>query len=1319
MFDVFLSHDSRDKAAVEAIANRLRDSGVEPFLDKWHLIPGEKWQPALEKALEASKTVAVFIGPSGISPWHHEEMRAALFTAVRTRDEYRVIPVLLPGADEKAFTGFLQQRTWVDFRSGLDKEEPFQRLLTGVKGVARASESGTLPDEPAPYRGLFKFEREHADRFFGREREVEVVLQKLERSSFVAIVGASGAGKSSLVLAGILPRLERLKSWASPITTFVLTPGARPLRALADRAVTLLPSADRLTWADKLEERMLQRTDGLRTAIETWTAERPGMLLLVVDQLEELFTHAAEKGGLAKVEAFAANLREVVEGGSGKLRVLATVRADFFDRCLRVEPLRVLLQDRDMLLGPMTTAGLRDAIVQPATAAGAYFETGVVSALLKELESRPVVLPLLEHALDLLWRARKGLWLTSAAYDAMGGLAGALKKHADECWKRLPEADRVVGRDIFLRLISLGEGVPDTRRRVKLEELYSVRTSREQVDRVVQTLSGSEARLLVVDRQEDEATAEVEVAHEILIQEWPTLRAWVEGTRRKLRIHRRLTEAAQEWADNNRAAGYLLTGARLLETEENFGPQREGLNQLEADFLNSSIEGREGAARREREAREARTRLLQRSLVAVGGLAVIAALAAGFAMAARGQAEQERRVAEQERRFARSRELAATALRELGADPQAALLLIQEAHRTAPTELVDDAFHKYRSRPGRGTFTGHSGTVLSATFSPDGQRLVTSGQDGTARIWDASSHKELAKLEGHSGWVHSAAFSLDGQRVVTASDDGTVRIWDTFSHKELAKLEGHSGRVVSAVFSPDGQRLVTAGDDGTARIWDASSHKELAKLEGHSKAVMSAAFSPDGQRLVTAGEDRTARIWDASSHRELAKLKGHSVWVRSAAFSSDGQRVVTSGGDGTVRIWNASSHKELAKLEGHSGAFRSAAFSPDGQRVVTASDDGIARLWDASSYKELAKLEGHPGPVMSAAFSPDGQRVVTAGYDGTARLWDASPHKEPAELEGHSETVRSAAFSPDGQRVVTASDDGIVRLWDASSHKELAKLEGHSGWVWSAAFSPDGQRVVTAGNDGTARLWDASSHKELAKFEGHSGWVGSADFSPDGQRVVTAGQDGMARIWDASSHKELAKLEGHSGQVGSASFSPDGQRVVSAGYDGTARIWDASSHKELAKLGGHSGEVNSAAFSPDGQRVVTAGQDGMARIWDASSHKELAKLEGHSGQVGSASFSPDGQRVVTAGYDGTARVWDASSHKELAKLEGHSGWVRSAAFSPDGQRVVTAGNDWIPRIWPSWMWEPAGAHLMSLDAGRSLTCAERRRFLHEDCRGDE
>ncbi len=872
MFDVFLSHNSQDQPAVETLASRLRKAGLEPFLDKWHLIPGERWQPALEKALEASKSAAIFIGPSGISPWHNEEMQVAIAKAVRSRDEYRVFPVLLPGADERVISGFFAQRTWVDFRAGLDREESFEALVAGVTGVPpRQRGSAQLPDEPAPYRGLDKFEQRHAAFFFGRDREVQAVLRRLEQSSFAAVVGASGAGKSSLIHAGVVPRLERSMAWATPIRTLVFTPGANPLRSIADHAVALLPMTARLKCADELEERMLQRTDGLRTALTTWTSDpdAPRTIILVIDQLEDLFIHGGGEGGQARIKAFADNLRDVVERGSERIRVLAAVRADFLDRFLVLEPLQELLLDRSVLLSPMTPADFRDAIVRPAAAVGAQFETGVVSAFMRELEDEASALPLLEYALDLLWRTRKGVWLTAASYDAMGGLKGALRKHADDWLQRLPPEDVLVARDIFLRLVSLGEGGPDTKRRVPVDELSALGASRERVDRVVQLLSGPEARLLVVDRQADHQSPEVEVCHEILIQEWPVLRNWVDSERRRLRIHRRLGLAAREWADHGRSPDFLLTGARLAECEEHLTPQNTALNELELGFLFASLEGQ--------------LRALQEGEKWRRDLEVAHRLADFQAAQVK---ERDERIRQLQRAFAlsRSRELAGAALRELGSDPQAALLLLQEAYRTAPSETVDRAMRQYHLYSGRVTFKGHSGSVTSAAFSPEGKRVVTASLDRTARVWDAATRLEIARLEGHSGVVLSAGFDREGRRVITSGEDGTARVWDATSGQELVRLKGHAGVVWCAAFGLDGSTAATADADGTVHLWNLASGRELSKLEGHSGAVLSVAFSLDGRRLVTASKDETARVWDAVGLRELSKLKGHSGWVRSAAF---------------------------------------------------------------------------------------------------------------------------------------------------------------------------------------------------------------------------------------------------------------------------------------------------------------------------------------------------------------------------------------------------------------------------------------------------
>lgn len=572
---------------------------------------------------------------------------------------------------------------------------------------------------------------------------------------------------------------------------------------------------------------------------------------------------------------------------------------------------------------------------------------------------------------------------------------------------------------------------------------------------------------------------------------------------------------------------------------------------------------------------------------------------------------------------------------------------------------------------------GHTEEVNSASFSPDGQWIVTACDDRTAQMWDAGTGLALHSLRGHTQEIYSASFSPDGQQIVTVSVDRTARVWDAGTGFALHTLRGHTDEVYSASFSPDGQRIVTASFDGTARVWDSGTGLLLYAMDGHTGSVLSASFSPGGDRIVTASDDPTARVWNAGTGALLHTLVGHTDWVRSASFSPGGDRIVTASLDTTARVWEAGTGRLLHTLEGHTDWVRSASFSPDGDRIVTASGDTTARVWEAATGRLLYTLHGHTDGVSSASFSPDGQRIVTARGFGTARVWDAGRPALLHTLGGHTSSIYSASFSPDARLIVTASNDHTARVWDTGTGVVLHTLEGHTESVSSASFTADGQRIVTASIDGTARVWDAGTGAVLHTLD--TDWLWSASFSPDGQRIVTVDYlYGTARVWDAATRIMLLTLDGYR----SALFSPDGQQIVTASkYGGDAWVWDAGTGATLHTLEGHNKGVYSASFSPDGQRIVTASDDRTARVWDAGTGETLRTLQGHTSGVSSASFSPDGQRIVTASIDGTVRIWDAETGDILDTLEGHTDSVWSASFSPDGQRVVTVGDDRTVRIW--------------------------------------
>ncbi|KAI9334205.1 WD40-repeat-containing domain protein, partial [Zopfochytrium polystomum] len=577
---------------------------------------------------------------------------------------------------------------------------------------------------------------------------------------------------------------------------------------------------------------------------------------------------------------------------------------------------------------------------------------------------------------------------------------------------------------------------------------------------------------------------------------------------------------------------------------------------------------------------------------------------------------------------------------------------------------------------------GHRGTVNDVGLSRDGRRVLSASDDCTARIWSAASGRELLRLapgaEAAAAGaavpaIRSAAFSRDDGRLVTAGDDGVVRVWDADTGRQLlamqaqiaADADGYAPTgVLSAVWSDDDALILSVNANNSLRVWDAATGAELHALVGHTDIVTAAAFSRgdvDGgggaaaaRRVVSGSYDGTVRIWSAASGAQLFAIAAHPDGVSAAAFSPDGRLVVSAGHDGAVRIWTGATGAELRTLEGHSRSAQSAGFSPDGAMVVSGANDGTVRIWDAASGRQLHALPGH-GRNAAAAFSPDGRLLLTRSEDtkNLARVWSAESGRLLHVLKGHAGSVCAAAFSADGRTVVTGGSDSSVRIWSVAAAAAAGALpaeqqqRGHAGRVQSAVFSPDGESVVSASDDKTVRVWSMATGSELLRLEGHTEGVNCAVFSTDGRLVASGGWDETVRIWDVSSSSSSSSstsamvLTGHTASVNAVAFSPDAQTVASAGLDDTVRLWHAATGAALRTLTGHSASVASVRFSHDGARVVSAAGDGTVRVWDAASGGEIRRLAGgHAGAVRDAAFAPrDRGTVLSAGDDGTVRVW--------------------------------------------------------------------------------
>jgi WD40 repeat protein len=936
-------------------------------------------------------------------------------------------------------------------------------------------------------------------------------------------------------------------------------------------------------------------------------------------------------------------------------------------------------------MGVMTTEEMRRAIEEPAQRGRWEFEPGLVELMLHDVGHEPGALPLLSHALFETWQRRRGRMMTLSGYAASGGVRGAIAETAETVFSdQFTSEQQAIARRVFLRLTELNDegATADTRRRAKFDELILKPEEASATHFVLKTLA--DARLITTS--EDSA----EVAHEALIREWPTLQGWLEENREGLRLQRHLTEAAREWLEMNREPDMLYRGARLAQAREWASFHAEEMNALEREFLQASVEagGRELAekeAQRQREMELQRQRAeeqtqaekkLQRRAIFLTGALIIAGMLAATALLFSQRANQEARLS-------KSRELAAAAISNLDIDPERSMLLALEAVSTAHTLEAEDALHKAvtTSRVQR-TIDGHDAQIWSVAFSPDGTKLASASQDGTAKVWDSASGKELLVFQGHGAvGINSIAFSPDGNRVATGDDNGRVKVWDMATGQELLTLSDRRSLVLDVVFSPDGQHLATARSDRTAIVWDAWTGKKLFTLQGHTDELVHVFFSPDGNRLSTASLDETVKVWDAKTGEELLTMPGLAL-----ALSPDGTRLATVSDNLVINIFDITSGDILFRLRGHTNNLTSAAFSPDGRLLVTTSLDTKAIVWDVSTGLDLLTLSGHIEDITTAAFSPDGIRLATASQDGIIKIWNLTPGHELPGIFHPPGNTSWFALSPDGKHLVMIGEFiAVPEVWsvpqkvnisgDAERPQRILTLEGHEDYVRALAYSPDGSRIATGSRDRTAKLWDAATGRELHTMTTPSGvaWVA---FSPDGSRIATGGADGATRIWSTETGENLSVFRGQHVVVLNATFNPEGTHLATGIDDGMARIWDLATGKQLFILS-HPGAVYGVAFSPDGKRLATASSAAMIKLWNASSGKELLSFTGHADSIVSIAFSPDGTRLATASRDGTAKLWDAASGRALLTLQGGGVGICCVAFSSDGNYLFTGGDNGV------------------------------------------
>ena len=612
-------------------------------------------------------------------------------------------------------------------------------------------------------------------------------------------------------------------------------------------------------------------------------------------------------------------------------------------------------------------------------------------------------------------------------------------------------------------------------------------------------------------------------------------------------------------------------------------------------------------------------------------------------------------------------------------NPGQALLLALEAAEQAPSLSSNNALLGALEvcREQR-RLLDHESSVVQASFSPDGERIVTASRDGTGRIWNVKTGDCTAVLEGHDAALVTAQLSPDGTQVLTASADATARLWDARTGAMIRRFAGHSHALRSAGFSPDGKLILTVAQF-TARLWSSATGEALHVLSGHADQVTCAAFAPGGEQVVTGSADKSIRVWDSSTGKEiLSPLDAESV-VYDVAFSSDGKRLGAALRNG-AKVWDATTGKELSFLKGHKYDVYSIALSTDGTVAATGSEDFTARVWDVRTGVCLHVLR-HGHKVVKVAMSPDNKLLATASYDTLGRVWDLKTGAIVSELRGHAALVLDAAFSPRGDCVVTACVDHTARLWRLRSRTPTTIADVPTARIIGAALAPDGETVVEIYGEGTAaRVLAPASRTELRRLEGHKARLRAVCFSSDGSRILTGSTDNTARVWDAKTGEALHVLEGHSGPVHIVSFSADGKRMLTAADDGSARVWSTKDGSSLAVFGRGYRLVRSARFSPDGEHVAIVHQEGSGRIGDVSSAEARFLPRETFGFVTGLDFGIGGRSIVASRDDTRVVVYSLPGEKTIGTLV-HPARVTVAACSPDRRWIVTQADDGVVRLW--------------------------------------
>jgi WD40 repeat protein len=1135
---------------------------------------------------------------------------------------------------------------------------------------------GTARDTAArdsPYVGLTFYTQEDAAMFFGRDTARTVLISNLRAARLTLLYAQSGAGKSSLLRAGVAARLEELaqrslqqrgsaRNIPVVFSSWRDDPTVELIQEIRRAVIPFVPGATAAEFAHaELEE-----------ALEAAGKATDATLLVMLDQFEEYFLYRSRE---TRAGRFADEVAACVNQSGLRANFLISIREDAYSGLGDLFKGRIPnVYGNYLHLEHLSRDSARLAIEEPIASFNALYgneppveiEPTLVDTVLDQLrpdqitadqggvgglpdgqgpgrDGDGIAAPYLQLVMKRLWErelSSGSRTLRLGTLQELGGADTIVRTHVDRALGGLADGEREAVA-LMLRHLVTPSGTKIALAASDLAD-YTGCPLAKTTD-LLERLAGGDTRILraVPPAPGGDSERRFEISHDLLA---PTI---------------------VDWGRRQRAA--------RLEQEKKAAEQ-----QAEAE-----------------KGRAIRFRALAMGSVALLALAVFllayvfieegrANTAKHDAQTARHEAVGHEAAAVEQRNQAVSAQIAGKSEAIAAKQPLIGSQLAVAAWRIAHTREAHASMLNALAQPDQGVLVAGPGHVNAVAFSPDGETIAAAGADGRVRLWDVAGRRLIYTFsisDNHP--LNAVAFSPDGKTLATAGPGGKARLWDLTNHLVAARhgtarlrwaLHGQvggplitgAGRVTDVTFSRDGKILATAGTGGDARLWNARTHRQIRPLLKASRTgpLNSVAFSRDGKTLATAGADGTARLWNVRTHRQIYTFRVSAIAVTSVAFSPDGKTLATAGADGTVRLWDVATHQEAAgpPLTASAIPVYSVAFSPDGKMLASGEADGSTRLWDPTVFRQVGpSFRAGRGAANSVALSRDGKILATGDADGTARLWSVRTRHQISSFHmPGTASVTSVAFSPDGKTLATGDADGTARLWSVRTRHQISSFHmPGTAPVTSVAFSPDGKTLATGDADGTARLWNVLVHRQVGRTLSATprrGTIAVTDvaFSPHGDMLVTGNADGKAQLWYVATQRKKGDPFLSNLGLESVAFSPRPPILATAGDDGIVRLWNDRvlkrfhTRRSISTPLTTSGPVYSVAFSPDGQTLATGGSDGKARLWDVATHNQIgAALSAGPGHVTDVAFGPDGRILATTSSDGVTHLWNVSLPRYL------------------------------------------------------------------------